>query len=403
MFKSRQFIIGVIISVIFLAWALSSVDVHKVGNALLSADYWALVPALVLYFTGVWVRAVRWRVLLRPILPRTGLWKTFEVVVIGYMANDVLPARIGELVRSYVLSKREGVRKTATLATIFVERIFDGLTMIGFAAAVIAFVLIWDREALSTGSGHRLGTLLTTYDVPIGISALIFLALLVVFIVVASSRARVERLVSVALRLLPGRLHERAERLAASFIDGLGSLRSATSMGMVFGLSVLAWLFEAGMYYVLGTVGFHLVGGDGELLPFYAYMLATAFANLSTLLPQAPGYIGVFHAIALVVLAGAFGVNNNEAASYVLVLHAALVLPITLLGFLYLWRESLSWRELTGLEETRAEAAVQAHELEGPLTDIELVQEGKIGDSPAEADTVLEQAGEASRISTGGR
>jgi hypothetical protein len=132
-------------------------------------------------------------------------------------------------------------------------------------------------------------------------------------------------------------------------------------------------------------------------------MLATAFANLSTLLPQAPGYIGVFHAIALVVLAGAFGVNNNEAASYVLVLHAALVLPITLLGFLYLWRESLSWRELTGLEETRAEAAVQAHELEGPLTDIELVQEGKIGDSPAEADTVLEQAGEASRISTGGR
>jgi hypothetical protein len=132
------------------------------------------------------------------------------------------------------------------------------------------------------------------------------------------------------------------------------------------------------MYYVLGTWGFNLRTEDGTPLPFYAYVLATSFANLSTLIPQAPGYVGVFDAIAKVVLAGAFGVQSTAATSYVLVLHAALLLPVTLLGFVYLWRESLSWHDLTGLEKTRARAAGQAHELEGPLTDIELVQEGKL-------------------------
>ena len=109
MFRSRQFLVGILVSIVFLAWALSNEDLGKIAGAIGGANYWALLPALALYFLGVWVRAVRWRVLLRPIAPKVSPAKTFEVVVIGYMANDVLPARIGELVRAYVLSRREGV------------------------------------------------------------------------------------------------------------------------------------------------------------------------------------------------------------------------------------------------------------------------------------------------------
>ncbi|HKP53423.1 MAG TPA: lysylphosphatidylglycerol synthase transmembrane domain-containing protein [Chloroflexia bacterium] len=392
MFKSKQFIIGIIISLIFLGWALYNEQLDKVWESLTKAQYWALLPALALYFTGVWVRAVRWRTLLKPIVPKIGLMDTFKVVVIGYMANDVLPARIGELVRAYVLSIRTGVRKTATLATIFVERVFDGLTMLGFAAAVIIFIIFWDRDALMTGIDHKLGNLLTSLDLPIIIASVIFLGLLLIFIAVASSRTRAERAIAFFLRFMPGKLHERGERLATSFVDGLGSLRSASSMATVLVLSLIAWLFETGMYYTLGTWGFDLRGGDGQPLPFYAYMLATSFANLSTLIPQAPGFIGVFDWIAKVVLVGAFGVVGDLGISYVLVLHAALLIPVTLLGFVYLWRESLSWKDLTGLEKTRAAASNQAHELEGPFTDIELVQEGKI--TQGDAETLLEQAGE---------
>lgn len=392
MFKSKQFIIGIVISLVFLGWALYNEKLDQVWASLLTAQYWALLPALAFYFAGVWVRAIRWRTLLKPIAPKIGLNETFQVVVIGYMANDVLPARIGELVRAYVLSRRTGVRKTATLATIFVERVFDGLTMIGFAAGVIVFTRIWDTGAFVSGSDHKLGTLLNQLDLLIIIASVAFLGLLVAFIAIASSRSRAEAAIRWAIRFLPGRLHERGERLAISFVDGLGSLRSLSSMVTIFGLSIVAWLFETGMFYALGTWGFDLRGGGGQPLPFYAYMLATSFANLSLLLPQAPGGLGVFDAIAKVVLVGAFGVLGGPATSYVLLLHAALLVPVSVLGFVYLWRESLSWKDLTGLEKTRSEAAQEAHEMESPFSDIELVQEGKI--TQGDAETRLEQAGE---------
>jgi len=392
LFKSKQFIIGIIVSLVFLGWVLYNENLVEVWQSILQAQYWVLIPALGLYFAGVFVRAIRWRILLKPILPREGLVETFQVVTIGYMANDVLPARMGELVRAYVLSRRTGVRKTPILATIFVERVFDGITMIGFAAGVIIYALVWDRGAFMTGSEGALGKLLTELSLPIAIAAVIFLGLLVAFIAIASSRSRAERVVHRMLRFLPGRLRERGERLATSFVDGLGALRSASSLVLVLLTSVIAWLLEAGMYFVLGTWGFNLLGGDGQPLPFYAYILATAFANLSTLIPQAPGYVGVFDAIAKSVFAGAFGASKQLATAYVLVLHAALILPVTLLGFIYLWRESLSWKDLTGLERTRAEASVQAHELEGPFTDIELLQDGRI--TQGEAEKLLERAGE---------
>ncbi len=392
MFKSRQFIIGLIISVAFFALALIDIKLDQVWQALLDAEYVALIPALALYFVGVWVRALRWRILLKPLLPKITLRRTFEVEVIGYMANNVLPARIGELVRAYVLSLREGVRKTATLATILVERIFDGITMVGFAAAVILWVLLREPDALQVGPSHKLGTFISSLSVPLTIATAVFLGAIVVFLVIASSPSKMERLAGFFFRFLPGRLQQRANRLLQSFIEGLQSLRSLTSMLSVLGLSVVAWLFEAGMYYVIGTWGFRLTDAGGQLLPFYVYMLATAGVNLATLIPQGPGYIGVFEAVAKGVLVGAFGVAENPSLSYVLVLHAALLIPVTLLGFFYMARESMSYEDLVKLEETRAEAAQEAHELEGPLTDIDLAQPGSSGGGDAE--TLLEQAGE---------
>lgn len=91
MFKSRQFIIGIAISLVFFVVALLGVHLDQVWAALGRANYLWLVPALALYFIGVGVRAVRWRILLRPIIPEIGVKETFDVVVIGYMANDILP------------------------------------------------------------------------------------------------------------------------------------------------------------------------------------------------------------------------------------------------------------------------------------------------------------------------
>lgn len=375
MFKSKQFIIGLVISLVFLVWALSGQDLGKVAMTIVGMNWIVLIPALALYFVGVWIRAVRWRILLQPLKPSISLYRTFEVVVIGYMANNLLPARIGEVVRAYVLGKREDVRKTSTLATILVERIFDGLVMVGFIAAALLFVIFFDKDVLSTGEGHKFGTLIRDYSPFIAAGAVAFLAFLALFIAVASSRTRIEKLVGLGLRLLPGRLRQRGERLALAFIDGLGSLRSASNLASVFGLSIAAWLFEAGMYYLIGNWGFRMVGADSSAVPVYTYILATGLVNLSTLIPQAPGYVGVFEVVGKGVLVGGFGVESGVATSYVLLLHAALFLPVTVLGAFFLARESLSWRELTDLEKNRAVASEQAHEMEGPLSDFDLSRE----------------------------
>src|SRR5436190_22601264 len=122
MLRDKKFWLGLAVSLVFLGLVFWGQNPAQIWGALQQANYAALLPALVFYFLGVGVRTVRWQVLLRPILPQTRFLQLFEVVVIGYMANDILPARLGEVVRAYVLSRRERITKSATLGTIVVER-----------------------------------------------------------------------------------------------------------------------------------------------------------------------------------------------------------------------------------------------------------------------------------------
>jgi len=313
--------LGVAISLFFLVWAFRQVnDFGSVGVALRGANYLYLAPALAAYFFGVWLRAARWHFLLRPLRPIPA-GRLFPVVVVGYMANDVLPARLGELVRAYVLGEREDVSKTAALATVAVERTFDGVTMLLFMGLVGAFIPLDAR-------------LQSIFQVAV----VIFAAALALFFVVTSSRARALRLLGVALRALPERLREQAAALADRFLAGLGVMQSPWLLVATLALSIGAWLAEATMYYLV-ALGFGLQLGPA------AYLLTTAVANLGGMIPSSPGYVGTFEWFALASLS-LFGLGADAAISYVLVLHVALLVPVTVLGFFFLWRYGLSLRQL---------------------------------------------------------
>ena len=129
MLRNWRFWLGLLISLFFLYLSLRGVKVREAIDALRSANYLYLIPGFVLYFIGVWMRSMRWGVLLRPIKSLTAR-QLFPTVVIGYMANNILPARLGELVRAYILGEQEHISKSSTFATIIVERMFDGLSMI---------------------------------------------------------------------------------------------------------------------------------------------------------------------------------------------------------------------------------------------------------------------------------
>lgn len=317
--------LGIIISVAFLIFAFRGQDFGSVRDALARADYQLLIPALAFYFAGVWIRAVRWSVLLRPVASLRAR-DVFPIVVVGYTANNVLPLRTGEIVRAYLLGRTSGVRKTSSLATIAVERLFDGLTMLGFmlvAATVVSFT-----------SQLRHLTL---------VAFILFTGLLIGFFVLSLGGTFRDRLLQLVLGPLPVPLADRIERAAESFLSGLGVLTRGRDLALVAGTSLAAWLCEAAMYW---TIARALGTTLSEVLTVGATLLTTGVANMATLIPSSPGYVGPFEAGVLLVVNGALGVQRELALSYAILVHAALFFPITLIGLLIWWRQHLSLAQL---------------------------------------------------------
>ncbi|MCL6431957.1 MAG: flippase-like domain-containing protein [Anaerolineae bacterium] len=316
------------ISLVLVYSTVRGLHLSEVWQALRNASYWWLIPGVAVYFVAVWARTWRWHYLLRPV-KAISLGRLFPVVVIGYMGNNVYPARVGELIRGYVLKRKEDVPFSASLATIVVERIFDGVVMLFFVFVALP---------LTPLPVHLRRVVI--------LSSLLFFGLLVAFFLLAASPRRAQAIYNGAVdHLLPERLRARTKGVLDRFMDGLRSLRSGRDMVMIFVTSVAIWLTETVKYwFVMHGFGFHV--------PFYVLMLMAAVVNLATTIPSAPGYVGTFDKPGIEVLEG-FGVPRGRATGYTLVLHAALWLPITALGVYYMWRESVSWRDFGAARETR--------------------------------------------------
>jgi uncharacterized protein (TIRG00374 family) len=322
--------IGIAISGVFLYFAFRGQDFGDIRSALGQANLWWLVPGLAVYFVGVWLRAVRWGVLLRPVAPGATSRSLMPTVVIGYMANNVLPLRAGEIVRSYLVGQQYGVRKTPVLATIAVERIFDGFTMLGFMLVATIFVSF-------TSELQHLAI----------IAFIVFTVLLIGLFLLTLGGSLFDRLLQLILGPLPTSLADRVERMTASFLSGLAVFRRRRDLLAVASLSVAAWLCEASMYYLV-AVGFG--GSVREVMGFGATLMTTGVANMATLIPSSPGYIGQFEFGVRMVLSGALGVPQSEALAYAILVHAALYFPITLLGLIEWFRRQLSFRTIQEAE-----------------------------------------------------
>lgn len=343
MLRQKRFWLGVLVSLALLVYLFYQTNLFSIGAVLIRANYFYLLPALVLYFVGVGVRAIRWHYLLRSIKPVPAR-ALFPVVVIGYMANDILPFRIGEVVRAYVLGREQELSTASILVTIVVERLFDALTMIAFAAGASS-VLPLDPALRTT----------------VALVAALVIGITILLVLVASLRERFDRVILFILARVPAHLGDRAGRLIDASLHGLGVLRSPGDALAAFACSIVAWLFEAGMYITLASAFSDLLptiqsklgeisGATTLALGFvkvYAvFMLMTAFANLAAVAPSTPGYIGVLDGPIKLVL-NLFGVEPNLATSYTLVLHTALIVPVTLLGVFYAWRAGLTLGQLS--------------------------------------------------------
>lgn len=325
--------LGLLGTGVFLGLFFASAHPRELWDVLSRGDYRWAVAAVALWFVAAWFRALRWGYLLRH-LARISTLSLYPVVVIGYMANNLLPVRLGELVRTYILGERQQLPKMAVLGTVAVERVLDGLVLVAMLAFAGALVGLQGSLRLLTVAAA--GLLVTAFLLGLWLTATDWGT----------------RLLTHPLRLLPERWQARAADYLASFVEGLAALRSPLVLGVVALVSGVAWLLEGAMYYLVGRA-FQV----GE--PFAVYLVLAGAANLAIIIPSTAGGVGPFEWASRRVLVAA-GVGSATASAYAVALHGLLLVPVIAAGLLFLWGMNLPLGQL--FRKERVPAAVETAE-----------------------------------------
>lgn len=300
-------VVGVVASAVFVYLAVRRVDFGSVAAIWREAELLPWVPlGIASYLVGHIVRGIRCRLLVRR-EATLGLMTASNIVVVGYASNNVLPARLGELVRAGMLAERSGIPVVQSLAVTFIERVLDGL-------AIVGLLLI--------------ATL--TSDAPGWIQELVRVALVVfgaATLVILASAHSPNFIVSVASRLgnkLGAKTHDRLVSLATSITNAGACLRDPRDAILLAILSLVVWTLEAGLFVAILPV-------FGIQMSIQMGIVAMCVTNLGLLVPSSPGFIGPFHYFCSQALIGE-GVAGSTALAYATLVHLAFYVPVTLWG-----------------------------------------------------------------------
>jgi len=324
-------VIGLALSVVLLWWVFHDTEWDKVAHALRQANI-ALVVLSVAVATMIFpLRAIRWRPILDPIAPKLPFRPLWHATAIGMMANNILPARIGELVRAWVLSRETTVPFSAAFASLVVDRVFDGfiilmlMVLAMFDSRFPANTLVAGRPA-SNYAGS-------------GVVVLVIIALALYAIVIFPDR--LVRVYETFSRRVAPRFEERGRVLLHSFADGLSVLRHPGRFTIVFLWALALWLTQSLAFWIMFKA-------LGITAPFSATLFVNGVIVLGVAVPSTPGYFGPFEIAALAGLK-LYSVDDSLAVTWALTFHVLSLVPITVIGLYYLVRSGLHLGELRDL------------------------------------------------------
>lgn len=331
-------LIGIVISIALLAWALHGVPLGELAGHVAAARPLPFLAAIAVATITFPLRAARWRYLLRlkgEYLPLLPLW---HATAIGFMANNVLPARAGEFARAFAASRLTGVRFTAALASIAVERIMDGIAIV----ALMFVAIVWGDFSPSSKVGG-----ISIVSMTSGAAVVFGVALVVAVLVVQRPEAALRVARGLFHRILPASLSERAVGVMEGLLAGADALRSPGRFAAVAVWSLAMWLVY--------TASFQLCFAAFGIDPHWtAAFLLQGLVALGVAIPSSPGFFGPFEAATRAAL-GLYGVEPGHAVSYAVAYHIGSFIPISLLG---LWSLSRAHLHLADLRKGRAEAVV---------------------------------------------
>lgn len=317
--NTLKLVIGLLVSGLFLYLAFGKIDLARMKESFLEANYWLLIPAVLVMFVSHWLRSIRWQYFLNS-FKKISVGRLFSATLIGYMGNTILPAHLGEIFRANVIGKKEKIATSSVLATIVIERIIDVLSLL---LIMILTLVIYPFPSWVTQSGYLM------FAFAIG--------LFVFLIMLKQQSEKTIKLLKVFLRILPEKIAELVEKIINSFINGINSMERKRDYLVISVLSVLIWA----CYWLALHITFYAF----DLFQTYnlsavASLVLLVITTISVVVPSSPGYIGTYHYLAQLSL-GLFGVPGSVGLSFAFVAHASSLLPTALVGMVFAWKEGI--------------------------------------------------------------
>lgn len=335
-------VLGVVISGLLIWWLLADVNLGEVWGEIRHAHWGYLLAAVAVATSGFLVRALRWKLLLHPLRAGTSLRNRFAAVNIGFAANNLLPARVGEFARAWAISLVEPIPASGAFGSLVVERFLDLVAVF----SLLAFAILHPSfPGTATVGGRSIESLMGLMLAIIG-TVLVGIVVLLLF----------PRLFLSVARRVAGWLPERASRTIIdgleSFLAGLVALRHPRLLVGALLWSFGFWAWNAVSFW-LGFKAFGIEEG------YVAALFVQGIVALGVAVPSAPGFFGTFHAAAAVGLAEVYGVGESRTLAFAFGYHLGGFIPVTALGLWYAGRIGLSMREIGHAEEAvEAEAGV---------------------------------------------
>ena len=337
-----NFIFGLLVSVILMAIFFVTLDINSLVDTLKEVNYWLIIPAVGSYMISIFFRALRWKYLLKH-LKQIRMNILYVVVVIGYMANSLLPMRIGELVRSYYLSNESNISKSSILATILVERVLDAVTLLLFIGIGAIFVPMSGISSIVPFGIKISSSMLAVLFITVFFGAFIML------IVIARNPLKSTEFVFRLTTLLSLPFKGKIDSFTKTFFEGLTSLKRLNNVMFLIVLSVPIWGFEAGVFSIMAHA-FHIADVFDNWWEFILLMiLTTSISNVGSSIPAAPGGIGLFELVARETIVWLpFGnITRGVAGGYAALVHAVLIIPLIILGQIFLW--TMNFKSIKGV------------------------------------------------------
>lgn len=336
-----QGLLGIVVTLFFLWWVFRGEDLGAVVRAVLAGDPLLLLAAVAVATFGFVLRALRWKILLTPLKPHTGFRSRFAAVTIGFAANNLLPARVGEFARAYALSRLEPVSMSGSFGSLVVERFLDALTLLSLLVLVI----------LSSGFPENATVGGRDLEGALGGLLWVVVPVLLVLVLLLIWPERTVRLAERVATVLPRGVRRRVVDALEAFLDGLGALRDPALLVRAAVWSFAVWLWYAFSFW-LGFLAYGIEAG------FAAAIFVQAAVAVFVFLPSSPGFFGPFQAAVKVALTEVYGVASTPTLALAFGYHIGAWIPVTALGAYYAWKLGFSVSEVRRSED-RVEAAVE--------------------------------------------